>query len=100
MKFFKRPVITKVLPRLLIKQFAFDVEMLAVAKHLGFTRIYEAPVRLTMDFSKSSIATQGFVKTSLSMLRDTLAVFYRLKILKYYDDVNRKNWLPNMYLEW
>lgn len=99
-KFFKKEVIEKVLPRLLIKQYAFDIEMLAVANYLGYTKIYEAPVRLKMDFSGSTIATQGFVTTVLSMLQDTLAVFYRLKILHYYDDSNKKNWHPNMYLEW
>src|SRR3989338_6441650 len=41
MKFFRREVLEKVLPRLLVKRFAFDVEMLAVANYLGFIRIYE-----------------------------------------------------------
>ena len=32
----------------------------------------------------------------LPALRDTLAIIYRLRILHYYDDANRKNWIPNM----
>jgi len=32
------------------------------------------------------------------MLIDTLAVFYRLKILHYYDNKNKKNWFNNQDL--
>ena len=44
LKFFKRKVVKDVFPRLLVKRFAFDIEMLAVAYSLGYTRIYEAPI--------------------------------------------------------
>lgn len=93
MKFFKREVVEKILPRLLVKAFAFDIEMLSVAHSLGFKRIYEAPIELKMDFSGSTIASKGFLKTSWLTFWDTLAVFYRLKILKFYDWNNRKNWI-------
>ena len=100
MKFFRRKTVRQVLPRLLVKEFAFDIEILAVANSLGFTRIYEAPVEIKLEFGGASIiASRGFIKTAWNMLRDTLAVFYRLKIRHYYDDLNRKNWLPNMYLD-
>jgi len=92
-KFFKANVAKKILPRLLVKKFAFDIEMLVVANYLGYKRIYEAPIELKMDFNESTIATKGFVKTATSMLWDTLAVFYRLKILDYYNYKNRKLWL-------
>ncbi len=96
MKFFRSGVVKKLLPRLLVKAFAFDIEMLAVANYMGYKRIYEAPVELKMKFDSgvSTIASSGFLKTALSMLWDTLAVFYRLKILHFYDYSNRKNWLP------
>ena len=42
-------VLEDVLPRLVVKQFAFDIEILAVAYHLGYRRIFEAPVEL--DFT-------------------------------------------------
>ncbi len=80
-KIFKRKVIQKILPRLLIDTYAMDIEMLLVAKHLGFKRIYEAPIEVT--FSKS--ATRVKWNTSLKMAWDTLKVFYRLKILRSYD---------------
>jgi len=80
-KIFKRSVIDKILPRLLVKRYAMDVEMLAVARHLGFRRIYEAPIEVKFDHRTSSIDW----KTVLKMAWDTLAVFYRLRILHYYD---------------
>ena len=84
-KFFKREVIKKIMPKLLIKEFAFDIEILAVANRMGFSRIYEFPIEIDMEFAGGSIATANFFKTSWNMLWDTLAVFYRLKILRYYD---------------
>lgn len=100
MKFFRREVLEKVLPRVLVKAFAFDIELLAVANYLGFKRIYEAPVELKMRFpgGVSTIASSGFVLTSFKMLWDTLAVFYRLKILNFYNYSNRRKWMTPDYL--
>ena len=93
LKFFRRAVLEKTLPRLLVKAFAFDIEMLAVANYLGFKKIYEAPVEIKMQFGgASSVTSKGFFKTLLHMLRDTLAVFYRLRILRYYSDKNQRKW--------
>lgn len=90
-KIYKRKVLDKVLPRLLVKTYAFDIEILAVAHSLGFRRIYEAPIEL--DFKrKSSITTKNFWIVIYLMLKDTLAVFYRLKILRYYSDENKRLW--------
>lgn len=91
MKIFKREVLVKILPRLLVKQFAFDVETLAVAKHLGFKRIYEAPIELTYNF-QSSIMTKSFLYVLFRTFMDTLAIYYRLNILHYYDDKNHRRW--------
>ncbi len=91
LKVFKRKVIDAILPRLLVKRYAMDIEMLAVAKYLGFDRIYEAPIEVKFDKRTSSIRWS----TILSMFWDTSAVFYRLKILRYYDDANKKNWIKD-----
>ncbi|MBI4999601.1 glycosyltransferase [Candidatus Gottesmanbacteria bacterium] len=91
MKFFKRKVLEDVLPRLLVKQYAFDIEILAVARRLGFKRIFEAPIRLQWDQGRS-IISKSLWKILLNMLKDTLAVFYRLKILRYYDEGNKRKW--------
>ncbi len=99
MKFFRKEVIKKVLPRLLVKAFAFDIEMLSVANYLGYKRIYEAPVELKMKFTNAStIMSKGFVRTVFSVFVDTLAVFYRLYVLRYYDYKNRRNWITPKYL--
>lgn len=99
LKFFRREVLETTLPRLLVKKFAIDIEMLAVANYLGFKKIYEAPVEMRGEFGgASTLASKGFIKTVWSMLWDTVAVFYRLRIFKYYDYKNRKNWITPKYL--
>lgn len=98
-KFFKREVLEKVLPRLLVKAWVFDVEILAVAYYLGFTKIYEAPVELNLEFGGISVVTsKKLIKTIFGFVVETLAIFYRLKILHYYDDKNKKNWITPKYL--
>lgn len=101
MKFFRAEVIKKILPRLLVKEFAFDIEMLSVANYLGFKNIFEAPVEIKMKFGAgvSTIASKGFIRTVWNMLWDTFAVFYRLRILRYYRKENRKNWIVPEYLK-
>jgi len=91
LKVFKRKVLEDTLPRLLLKRFAFDVELLAVAKRIGYDRIYEAPVKIESKFS-SSVKLLGKNSVQESFL-DTLAIFYRLKILRYYDDCNKRKWV-------
>lgn len=90
LKIFRRKVLEEVLPRLLLKRFAFDIELLAVARHLGFNKIYEAPVKLSHRFPSAVkiFGPNGIWKAFL----DTLAVFYRLRILRYYDDSNKRKW--------
>jgi glycosyltransferase involved in cell wall biosynthesis len=82
-KIFRSKVLKKVLPVLLVKKYAIDVEMLAVAYRFGFKKIYEAPIRYEYQFS--SLTTAANLYTIWMMFKDTMAVFYRLKILKYYD---------------
>jgi glycosyltransferase involved in cell wall biosynthesis len=97
LKIFKRQVLIKVLPRLLIKNYAFDLEMLSVANRLGFTNIYESPIKINYDFKSLTHAT-GF-KVVWQCLIDALAVFYRLRILHYYDDKNKRKWVYDPDLE-
>ena len=96
LKIFKREVLEKVLPRLLIKKYAFDIEILAVAHRLGFTKIHDGPVEMDgTKFNHSSIDLGAI----WNMFFDTLAVFYRLYILHYYDDRNRSKWCHNPKLD-
>jgi len=80
-KIFRKEVLEKVLPRVLEKRFTADLEMLVVAKQFGFDRIFEAPIKLDYDFSASTAANMNAIK---GMFLDTLAIFYRSKILNYY----------------
>jgi len=80
LKLFERRVLLRIFPKVLVKAYAFDIELLALAHHYRY-RIMEIPVNLKMDFGHSSIKLSSINKS----LRDTLAVFYRLKILKFYD---------------
>jgi glycosyltransferase involved in cell wall biosynthesis len=79
-KVFSREVVDEVLPLLLVKQFAFDLELLAVATALGHGRIRELPVRLNYRFTGSALRSSSVLRA----LWDTAAVFYRLRILRTY----------------
>lgn len=92
LKLFKRKVLEDVMPRLLVKKFAFDIEILAISHYLGYKKIEEAPIDLKFT-NWSSITSKNFLKPVFNMLWDTCAVFYRLKIIHYYDVKNKKNWI-------
>lgn len=90
MKFFKRRVLADILPHLVVNKYAFDIEILALASSRGHKRIYEAPIEL--DFTGfSSITTKNFWETIANMLWDTLSVFYRLKISRWYNKRGKKS---------
>jgi glycosyltransferase involved in cell wall biosynthesis len=79
MKLFKRESLEKIMPKILVKKFAYDIEILALATRYHY-KIFEAPIKLDYKFG-STIR----IKSIISMILDTLAVFYRLKILHWYD---------------
>jgi glycosyltransferase involved in cell wall biosynthesis len=79
-KLFRRDLVEAVVPHLLVKRYAFDLELLAVARDMGFGRIAEQPVRLQYSFGATGIAPLAIAQALL----DTAAIFYRLRILRYY----------------
>ena len=87
LKVFRREVLEEVLPRLLVKRWAFDLEILTVANRLGYTRIYESPVEL--EFNALSNIRASSVK---NFIVDYLAIIYRVYLLRYYDDDNIDIW--------
>jgi len=101
LKVFKRKVLEKVLPRLIVKRFAFDIEMLAVAHRLGFRKIFEAPVEIKLDIFNSnfSLSKVLFNKNVWDMFYDTISVFYRIHFMKYYDDSSKRLWVYDKDLE-
>lgn len=83
LKIFKAKVLSAVFPKILVKQFAFDLEILANAHRLKF-KIAEAPIVVRQKRGVyGRIGLRSMWQTGL----DTLAVFYRMYILKYYDKV-------------
>jgi glycosyltransferase involved in cell wall biosynthesis len=79
LKLIRRDVLAAVLPRLLEKRYAFDLEFLVVARSLGYRRVFEAPVKIEYRFS-SQVNAGATVGIGL----DTLAIFYRHYILNTY----------------
>ncbi len=80
MKVFRREVLENILPRVLVKRYAFDIEILALAQRYGY-KIVEAPVKMNFNFATSSVNLKAIWHSAW----DTFSVFYRVKILKYYD---------------
>jgi glycosyltransferase involved in cell wall biosynthesis len=81
LKVFRREVAEDVMPLLLVKQYAFDLELLAVARALGYHRLREMPITLRYRFTGSGVRSIAVILA----LVDTAAIFYRLRILRYYE---------------
>ncbi len=84
LKLFRRPVAKKVFKRIIVKRYAFDIEVLAVAQKLGYKKIIESPIKLNFK-NATGITTGNFWKAIFWTFWETLAVYYRLKIIHYYD---------------
>jgi glycosyltransferase involved in cell wall biosynthesis len=80
LKVMRREVATRVVDVALVKRFAFDVELLALARHFGYRRVMEAPVHIDYSFQ-----TTTSPKAVLRALWDTAAIFYRLRLRHWYD---------------
>ncbi len=81
LKIFKYEPLKKAISRILIKKYAFDLEILVNLHHLGY-KIVSAPV--VLNFNRRSWGRIGLRDVYHTAI-DTLAIFYRLRILKYYD---------------
>ncbi|MEK6567517.1 MAG: glycosyltransferase [Candidatus Omnitrophota bacterium] len=79
LKLFKYEVLKRVFPRILVKAFGYDLEILVNVHRLGY-RIAEAPIVLD---------TQRYNRIGMDSIwitwRDTMAIWYRAYILRYYD---------------
>lgn len=76
LKVMKRSAVEKIFPRLAVKRYAFDVELLAIA-HLYGLKIIELPVSLKLTSSFKS-------KDAWRMFVDLLGIAYRLRIIHWY----------------
>lgn len=80
LKLFKTKVIKKAFPKILVKQFAYDLELLVVIHRMGY-KIAEAPVVLDSKREFGRIGCHGIYVTWW----DTMAVWYRTYVLRWYD---------------
>ena len=81
LKLIKYECLEKILPKVLVKRYAFDLELLVNAKKNGF-KIAEAPINLKYNFGNGSGVNKEAIK---GIFIDTLAIAYRLYIMRYYD---------------
>jgi len=72
LKLFKRGALTKVVRKILVKRYAFDIELIVAMREKGI-RIADAPVYKVEQLNLGS-ATVGNI---LQTLKDTLAVWWR-----------------------
>jgi len=79
MKLIKRDVLEVIMPLVMVKKYAFDLELCFLAQKHGF-RFVEAPIHIKYQFSGSGIGSRSI----LGMFIDVLAIRYRYTILKYY----------------
>jgi glycosyltransferase involved in cell wall biosynthesis len=79
-KVFRREMLETVRPLLLVKRWAYDLEVLAVGADFGFDRIEQAPIELQYRFSGTSIDWRAVFR----MFQDTLAIAYRIHLRHWY----------------
>ena len=82
MKLFKREALQWSFDRMLVKRFAFDLEMLSIAHEHGF-KVSEAPIKMHFGDKMGAL---NFAAVR-SVMTDTLAIFYRLRLIRYYQHV-------------
>lgn len=79
-KLVRREVLAEVLPAMVEQGYAFDLELLVVARHLGHGRLVEAPVHIGRRFS-STVSPLVLLR----MLADTSAIWWRLYVRRSYE---------------
>ncbi len=83
-KIFRRGVLKSIMPKLRINTWAFDVEILALLRRFGYSRVYEAPIIANIRSQEKSVLKQGLYTAIFQLILGTFLVFYRLNISKEY----------------
>lgn len=91
MKLVHREALEYAVDRVLVKRFAFDLELLAVMQGGGF-RFAEAPVRIDFGVRWGCLSFKMLWRTFI----DTLAIAYRSRFLHYYEGLTPLPKVPNM----
>jgi glycosyltransferase involved in cell wall biosynthesis len=84
-KMFRREVIQAVLPDLQIDRYGFDLEILALARMRGFTKMLEAPI--TLDYFSHNVRPLylevfHIAKVGWAVMSDTVRLYRRVKLLR------------------
>jgi len=74
LKLFKRTVLNKVIDKLMVKRYAFDIELLVALRENNY-RIADAPVFMDKQYNTGSIS----VKNIISVFMDTINIWIRKK---------------------
>jgi len=80
LKVIRSSVMKKLLQKIRIREFAFDLELMVCAHKFNF-RIVEAPIIVNPRRKFRRIRAKDVIK----IIRDTIKIFYRLQIVRYYD---------------
>jgi glycosyltransferase involved in cell wall biosynthesis len=83
LKAIKRSAFNSIFPRLAVKRYAFDVELLAVANLYGL-KIAEMPVKMKVGSSFK-------YREVWRMFLDLLGIAYRLRVIRWYQRQIRQN---------
>ena len=81
LKLIKREVLEIIMPLILVKRYAFDIELCFLAQKHGF-RTVEAPLHIDYKFAGSGINNSAV----LGMFLDVLAIKYRYTFKHYYQN--------------
>ena len=79
-KLFKYDVLKVCLPKVLVKRYAFDLELLLVVNEKKY-KIIEAPINLN---AKRKLGRIG-LRDAFKVFKDTVVVFWRFYIKRYYN---------------
>lgn len=82
LKLFKRGVLIREFPKVFVKRYAFDLELLLNSLKDGYT-IAEAPI--SINFVREN-GGRIRLKDVGRIWKDTMGIFYRIKLTQYYED--------------
>jgi glycosyltransferase involved in cell wall biosynthesis len=93
LKVFRAESLQRILPLLSVKKYAFDVEVLTVARLLNM-RIVEIPVNLNMDASFK-------LENIMRIIVDLMGIVYRLRIKRWYHkNINNSHARYKPFISW
>lgn len=91
LKLIKREVLEVIMPLVVVKRYAFDLELCFLAQKHGF-RVVEAPISIKYKIRKG-FASPAALKSIAGMFIDTLAIRYRYSVLEDYQRRFRRSML-------